>query len=122
MHEENVRKLARLFITIVVGAFIHCAIAPVIGEENQGDATTQSQLGQVYYDLGLKYDQGIEVPKDEAQAAKWYRKAADLGYAKAQYFLGLMYDAGRGVPNDETEAVKWYRKAADQGFAWAQND
>jgi TPR repeat protein len=46
---------------------------------------------------------------------KWYRKAADQGYAAAQYNLGVCYDNGGGVVQDKAEAVKWYRKAADQG-------
>jgi len=60
------------------------------------------------------------VAKDEVEAVKWYRKAADQGYAAAQFNLGLMYEYGRGVAKDEVEAVKWYRKAADQGYAAAQ--
>jgi TPR repeat protein len=51
---------------------------------------------------------------------KWYRKAADQGYAAAQWSLGLMYRKGEGVEQDIKEAVKWYRKAAEQGFASAQ--
>ena len=56
----------------------------------------------------------------EAEAVKWYRKAADQGNAPAQYNLGNMYRTGQGVAKDEVEAVKWYRKAADQGTASAQ--
>lgn len=53
-------------------------------------------------------------------AVKWYRLAADLGFADAQQRLGDMYRVGRGVPKDYVEAVKWYRKSADQWFADAQ--
>jgi hypothetical protein len=67
------------------------------------------------------YANGEGVPQDYAEAAKWYRKAADQGYDVAQYNLGIMYDEGRGVPQDYAEAVKWYRKAADQGHARAQH-
>jgi hypothetical protein len=47
------------------------------------------------------------VRKDEAVAAKWFRRAADQGLAYAQLNLGLMHAAGRGVPQDNVEAVKW---------------
>ena len=54
---------------------------------------------------------------------KWYRLAAEQGYASAQFNLGVMYLNGRGgegVPQDDAEAVKWYRLAAEQGYASAQ--
>ena len=66
------------------------------------------------------YDKGLGVTKDYTQAVKWWRKAADQGYANAQANLGVMYDRGRGVTQDYAEAVKWYRKAADQEYAYAQ--
>ena len=80
----------------------------------KGDAAAQ-------FALGLMYDVGQGVPKDEAEAVKWIRKAADQEHARAQYNLGVMYADGQGVPKDEAEAVKWYRKAADQGDAKAQS-
>jgi TPR repeat protein len=58
---------------------------------------------------------------DVAEALKWYRRAADQGYAKAQYALGLDYYGGSGVPKDAAEAAKWFRKAAEQGYAMAQS-
>jgi len=62
----------------------------------------------------LAYQEG-----DLAEAAKWYRKAADLGDAMSQSFLGRMYSKGEGVPQDNAEAALLLRKAADQGFAHA---
>jgi len=66
------------------------------------------------------YSQGKGVPRDYPEAVRWYRKAADQGYAKAQYDLGNMYSQGKGVPQDYAEAARWYRKAADQGDTRAQ--
>jgi uncharacterized protein len=37
------------------------------------------------------------VPLDPGQAATWYRKAADQGYAKAQTNLGRMYANSHGL-------------------------
>ena len=51
---------------------------------------------------------------------KWYRQAAEQGFADAQLNLGVMYDEGQGVKQDDVEAVKWYRQAAEQGYAKAQ--
>jgi TPR repeat protein len=68
--------------------------------------------------LGCAFETGTHgVEKDEHEAAKWYRLAADQGHAVAQYSLGVCYSNGTGVVKDEREAVKWYRLAADQGYA-----
>ena len=57
------------------------------------------------------------MPQDYAEAVKWYRKAAEQGYADAQYNLGSCYYNGKGVPQNYAEAVKWYCKAVGQGHA-----
>ncbi|MCX6908366.1 MAG: tetratricopeptide repeat-containing serine protease family protein, partial [Verrucomicrobia bacterium] len=60
--------------------------------------------------------------KDEAEAVKWFRKAAQQNSARAQFSLAVYYENGRGVTKDEVEAVKWYRKAADQNDGAAQSN
>lgn len=57
----------------------------------------------------------LEVPRDYAEAAKWYRKAAEQGHAGAQYNLGFMYGTGRGVPQNDVEAYVWWSLSAAQG-------
>ena len=59
---------------------------------------------------------GIGVPKDFEEAAKWYRMAADQGFAKAQYNLGVCYCKGVGVPKDDIMAYMWFNLAASNGF------
>jgi len=49
------------------------------------------------------------VPLDDAEAVKWYRKAAEQGHAEAQYKLGLSYRYGVGVPEDAAESARWFR-------------
>ena len=58
------------------------------------------------------YANGRGVSRDFAEAAIWYRKAAERGDAAAQYNLGVAYDAGQGVPRDAVQAYKWYDVAA----------
>jgi len=65
--------------------------------------------------LGIMYDNGQGVPRDDAAAVMLFRRAAEQGHAHAQYDLGLKYSQGRGVPRDNAAAVSWFRKAADQG-------
>ena len=68
----------------------------------------------------MKYAEGSGVAKDEAEAVKWYRLAADQGNASAQRNLGVMYAQGRGVAKGYAEAVMWLQKAANQGNTDAQ--
>jgi hypothetical protein len=62
------------------------------------------------------------VTQDYAEAARWWRKAADQGDADAQQNLGFMYYSGHGATQDYAEAARWYRKAADHGDAGAQDN
>ena len=69
--------------------------------------------------LGTQYANGAGVPRDDAQAAGWYRKAADQGLASAQTNLGARYASGRGLPADPAEAARWFERAARQRDASA---
>ena len=60
-------------------------------------------------------------PEVKAEAVKWYRKAAEQGYADAQYELGICYRDGYGVAQDKIEGVKWLKKAAKNGVKKAQD-
>src|SRR4029077_5458753 len=54
---------------------------------------------------------GADVPQDDAEAVKWYRKSADGGNGSAQFTLGSMYEWGRGVEPDNVQADMWYSVA-----------
>ena len=71
---------------------------------------------------GVNYYEGIGVPQDCTEAAKWFRMAAGQGHSEAQYHLSRCCYNGEGVPKDYAETVKWLRMAADQGYAAAQCD
>lgn len=71
--------------------------------------------------LGVCFQNGLGVPKDAAEAVKWYRKAADAGDTRAMHDLGVCYANGEGVTADEAEAVAWYLKAAEGGHGPAMN-
>ena len=54
-------------------------------------------------------------PRTDAEAVRWYRLAAEQGYALAQSILGFMYAKGEGVPEDDVTAYAWLNIAAAQG-------
>ncbi len=74
-----------------------------------GNVEAQDELGSMY-----AYGEGVA--SDYAEAVKWFHKAAEQGYARAQFNLGLMLHGAGSV----VQAVKWWRKAAEQGNANAQ--
>jgi len=75
------------------------------GAARDGDAQAQNYVGEMY-------QKGLGVPPDHAEAAAWYRRAADQGLAAAQINLGFLYEQGLGVERDPAEALRWYRRAA----------
>jgi TPR repeat protein len=99
---------------LVIGLILICAFT--------GLQDVRANEADEAYKTGLKYYKGEGVKQDYTEAIKWFRKAADQGYAKAQLNIGWMYEKGEGVSQDYTEAMKWYRKAADQGDAEAQSN
>ena len=62
---------------------------------------------EAQFNLGTMYANADGVPKNDAEAVKWYRLAAEQGHAAAQFNLGLRYAYGAGVLKDEAEAVRW---------------
>ena len=70
--------------------------------------------------LGILYENGRGVLKDDALAATWYLKAAEAGHPVAQFNLGNLYQQGRGVERDVSQALYWWNEAAAQGLPNAQ--
>jgi TPR repeat protein len=59
--------------------------------------------------------------KDDREAARLYKLAADQGIADAEFMLGVFYEDGRGgLTRDDREAARLYKLAADQGNGSAQ--
>jgi len=71
--------------------------------------------GEKEYQLGNMYYEGNKVPRDFAEAVKWYREAGERGHAEAQYKLGAMYFQGQNVTQNLIEAYAWLLLATAQG-------
>jgi len=112
-------------------------------QAEQGNALAQSYLG-------LRYESGLGVVKNETEAVRWYVLAADQGEGvakdivealakrgnqdalkwifqaakrgdvKAQYSLGVFYAFGSSAPQNFAEAYHWLLLAAEQGYVPAQ--
>jgi TPR repeat protein len=107
------------------------ALKILTDDADNGDAKAQLNLG-----IMLRF--GLGVPKDEKEAAKWYRLAAknsidqekasiyelakhnvpqalkiltdhaERGVVVAQYYLGMMHAKGQGITRDYVLAHMWY--------------
>lgn len=89
------------------------AIQPV---DQHGPAWGMNDPVPVNYNQAVQLSQGPGCSShDYRQAAVYFRKAADAGYAPAQFDLALLYVAGRGVNTDPAEALRLFRLAAAGG-------
>lgn len=116
VNDDIAMRFVLAFVLILAG----CAGTPgrdVPTDELRAKATQGDMEAQ--FQLGLAYDQGRGIARNQSEAAAWYRRSAEQGYAVAQNNLGSLYQYGEGVSQDNVEAVRWYQKAADQGFGEA---
>jgi TPR repeat protein len=77
----------------------------VVSAAALGDAKAQTRLG-------FMLSTGRGFAQNFAEAAYWYRRAAEQGDPDAQYLLGVCHDLGRGVPVDWVQAHKWLNLSA----------
>ena len=104
-------------------------------------AVDQGECRAMFW-LGIAYERGDGVAKDEWRAVTLWQKShnggcdfatdklislvdeykgkAGKGDTAAQFFLGVAYEHGYAVQRDLTKAIEWYRKAAKQGHPGAQ--
>lgn len=74
-------------------------------QAEQGDPQAQVYVGEIF-------EKGLGTTPDYAQAAMWYQKAADQGFARGLSDLAYLYEQGLGVPKDPVKALNLYRKSA----------
>jgi TPR repeat protein len=119
-------KANRLLPTVLF--LLSAPVCQLFAQQNETDgkqfkeikAKAEAGDADSEYQLGFRYCNGEDVPKDFAKAVKWFRKAAEQSNVQAETALGYCYAMGQGVAKEQTEAAKWYRKAAEQSFAPAE--
>ncbi|MCR4907775.1 MAG: protein kinase [Lachnospiraceae bacterium] len=69
------------------------------------------------YNIGLLFNKGYGVEKNEEECCKWMEIAADGDYFKAHNAMGKFYENGYGsIEKDLDEAKKYYGMAAKRGY------
>ena len=104
-------------------------------EEDFASTLKLAREGSSYHQIALAdlYREGMEIPKNYAEAFRWYLAAASQGDSEGMYFVakgyleglgveqwtneemhfdGKSYPEGRGVERDKNEAIKWLSRLA----------
>ncbi|MGA2857248.1 MAG: GAF domain-containing protein [Candidatus Sulfotelmatobacter sp.] len=76
-----------------------------------GNAAAENALGRRYF----QGDEKSGIRQDEAEAFRWFSKAAEDGSLQAQAKLGFLYWSGRGAPKDLNKAYFWAVLARARG-------
>ena len=107
-------KQFRIYAFILLsGVFIGAQDRPLLQVQNLNDAMgnrsvsfiellKQAEAGdkRAQYSVGNAYATGNGVLKNDADALKWWRQAAQNGLPEAQNHLAYLYERGVGVPQD----------------------
>lgn len=78
----------------------------------RGEAQSATLIGRIY-------QEGLGVPRDDVQAAQWYRKGAELGDYNAMFAFGVLLAEGGAIKKDIMGAAQMFEKAAAQGHVIA---
>lgn len=83
-----------------------------LATEARHEAAKGGAKAQTHYGTLLEYGDGTA--QDFRAAARWYRRAADQGFAPAQAYLAGLYAKGHGVERSAEEALFWMCLAAER--------
>ncbi len=81
----------------------------------QGHADSQ-------YMLGMLYEEGQGLPRDDVEAAFWYARAADQGFVDAYFALGQLFVHRKGPRLDRMGAHHWFSLAKEYGHRLADQE
>ena len=130
LREGKQMTKTKLFFFLLVGLSLMLSLPALADFQSGRDAYDRGDYGTALkeweplakqghalaqFQLGVLYSQGLGVPQNYAEAAKWVRLSAQQGETEAQFNLGRMYFEGLGVAQDWVLALMWTHLAAAQG-------
>ena len=87
------------------------SFADLLQRAQSGDSEAQAMVGKTYY-CGLDH-----IAINEAEAVKWFQKAAAQGNALGYWGLGYCFVLGKGgLPKDAAKALEYAQKSVQLGF------
>jgi len=84
------------------------------------ERAAEAGIPSAWHDFGVLLDSKRN-PRgpDRVEAVKYFRKAAEAGFAGAQNNLGWSYYKGEGIAKNYGEAIYWLTRALEQGEPFA---
>lgn len=58
---------------------------PITDDLAKTRGIAKQKSSEIYYETAIKHREGAHLVQDNAEAAEWFKKAADLGHPLAQY-------------------------------------
>lgn len=83
------------------------------------DSASKNDADALFF-LGICYEQGWGVDKDEKESIKYFLQSADLENPAAQYKMSIILAEGRNVPQNAEESILMLKKSANKGLVDAQ--
>jgi TPR repeat protein len=81
----------------------------------------KAEIPDAQHALGVLYLRGRGLPRDTAEAVRWFLKAAENGNTAGEVEYAILLFNGEGVAADEALAARYFRRAAGRGNVIAQN-
>lgn len=78
-------------------------------------------IANAQYNLGLMYKKGEGTPKNDAEAIKWFGRAAREGIAEAQYNLGYIHFHAEGVRENLIKSYAWLSMAKNGDHEYSES-
>jgi hypothetical protein len=84
---------------------------------------TIAKNGALLHKMGHYYEAGSEqIPKDDEEAVRVFKLAADFGDAEAQHHIAMRHFEGRGVELDSSRGTRLMEQSAEQGYGAARTE
>ncbi len=105
-----------LGVVYLNGMGVETDVEKAIGYLRHG---AEAENAECQISLGMIYEAGERIPggvkADGAEAAKWYRMAAERDHTEAIWHLAKILGRGIGVEQNDEEALVWFRRGAELG-------
>jgi TPR repeat protein len=108
-------------MTALLGLLVFAAVQTTTPEAGNDPASLKRRCEagalELCYQLGLLYQEGEGVPKDQARAVALYQRACGKPVDSGCFVRGYAYDGGPGVVLRPRRAASLFKAACDAGLA-----